>query len=112
MGFHGFHYDPPCLRTNTCPTEKDYVDYTDINLFLAVKVRDEDLAPALLADVYYTLHQRHTNRGCMMMCCALLLYKWFISHLSKDITTIEGMNGHKWAQYLVSLNQKDIPWFP
>lgn len=30
----------------------------------------------------------------------------------KDITVVEGVNGHKWAQYLVSLTQKDIMWFP
>lgn len=45
------------------PIEKDFMDYTTINLFLAVKVGDEDHVPALLADVYYTLYQRHTKRG-------------------------------------------------
>lgn len=47
-----------------------------------------------------------------MLCCTHLLYKWLISHLSKDITTIDGMSGHKWAQYFVSLTHKDIFWFP
>ncbi|KAI5414045.1 hypothetical protein KIW84_058257 [Lathyrus oleraceus] len=47
------------------PTEKDFVDYTTTNLFLAVKVGDEDLVPALLADVYYTLYQRHINSGAL-----------------------------------------------
>lgn len=94
------------------PTEKDFVDYTTTTLFLAVKVGDEDLVPALLADVYYTLYQRHIKSGGMLMCYAHLLYKWLISHLSQDITVVEGMNKHKWAQYLVSLTQKDIIWFP
>lgn len=48
----------------------------------------------------------------MLLCYTPLLYKWLIPNLSKDITGVEGMNGHKWAQYLVSLTQKDILWFP
>lgn len=87
-------------------TEKDFVDYTDINLFLAVKIGNEDHIPALLDDLYHTLYQRHTNRGGMLICCAPLFYKWLISHISQEITIIEEMSGHKWAQYLVSLTQK------
>ncbi|XP_050896879.1 uncharacterized protein LOC127103680 [Lathyrus oleraceus] len=88
------------------------MDYTAVNLFLTVKVRDEDYVPALIVDVYHTLYQRHVKRGGMLMCYAHLLYKWLISHPSKDITDVKGMKGHKWAQYLVSLTQKDIMWFP
>lgn len=47
------------------PTEKDFVDYTTVNLFLAVKVRDEDYVLALVADVYHALYQRHLKRGGM-----------------------------------------------
>lgn len=77
--------------------EKYFVDYTTINLFLAAKTGDEDLVPALLDDVYHTLYQRHIKRGGMLLCYALLLYKWLISHLSKDIIAGEGMNRHKWT---------------
>lgn len=100
------------FRLILVPTEKDFMDYTTINIFLAVIIGDEDPIPTLLADVYHTLYQRDTKRGGMLMCYAHLLYKWLISHVYKDITAIEGMNGHKWVQYLVSLTQKDILWFP
>ena len=33
------------------PTKEDFVDYATINIFLAIKVGDEDPIPALLADV-------------------------------------------------------------
>ncbi|KAI5401757.1 hypothetical protein KIW84_066285 [Lathyrus oleraceus] len=45
------------------PTEEEFMDYASINMFVAVKVRDEDLILALLADVYDTLHQRHRKKG-------------------------------------------------
>lgn len=57
------------------PTKKDFVDYIAINLFLPIKIGDEDHVPALLVDIYYTFYQRHTKRGDMMMCCSPLLYK-------------------------------------
>lgn len=47
-----------------------------------------------------------------MLCCAPLHYKWHIFHLARDITTVERISGHKWAQYMVSLINKDIIWFP
>ncbi|KAI5409219.1 hypothetical protein KIW84_054860 [Lathyrus oleraceus] len=37
------------FRLILVPTERDFVDYTTINLFLAVKIGDEDPVPALLA---------------------------------------------------------------
>lgn len=47
----------------------------------------------------------------MMLCCTPLLYKWLISYLAKDMTVAENMNGHKWAQYLISLTDKNITWY-
>lgn len=76
-------------------TEEDFMDYAVINLFLAIKVGDPDHVPALLADVYHTLHQRYTKKVGMMLCCAPLLYKWLISHLARDMIVIERMSGHK-----------------
>lgn len=48
----------------------------------------------------------------MMLSCAPLLYKWIISHIAKDMTTVEVMSGQKWAQSLVSLINKNIIWYP
>lgn len=47
-----------------------------------------------------------------MLCCACFLYKWFISHVFKDMYVVENMNGYKWYQYLVSLTEKSILWYP
>ncbi|KAI5401354.1 hypothetical protein KIW84_065995 [Lathyrus oleraceus] len=53
----------PTFKLVLLPTKKGFMDYTTINLFLAVKVGDKDHVPALLADVQYTLYQRHTKKG-------------------------------------------------
>lgn len=79
-------------------------------MFLAIKV--EDPTPTLLTYVYYTIHLCHEKSGGMMLCCAPLLYKWFISHVFKDMYVVENMNGYKWYQYLVSLTEKSILWYP
>lgn len=49
------------------PSEENFVDLTAVNVFLAVQVRDEDRTPSLLVDVYYTIHQRHAKKGCMIL---------------------------------------------
>lgn len=87
------------------------MDLTAVNVLLFVKVGDTDPTPILLVDVYYTLHQRYAKNGGMMIYYAHLLYKWNISHMEKDMSTIEITNGHKWAQYLVSLTEKNIIWY-
>ncbi|KAI5396855.1 hypothetical protein KIW84_062906 [Lathyrus oleraceus] len=44
------------------PSEEFFLDLIAVNVFLAVKIGDEDPTSALLADVYYTLHQRHSPK--------------------------------------------------
>lgn len=41
-----------------------------------------------------------------------MLYKWPISHITKDMSTVKIMNGRKWAQYLVLLTDKNNIWYP
>ena len=37
--------------------------------------------PTLLADTYYTIHSPHGKKG-EVMCCAIVFYKWLMSHMS------------------------------
>lgn len=94
------------------PSEEYFVDLVVVSVFLAIKVEDEDLIPSLLTDVNYTILLHHEKRGDVMLCCAPFLYKWFISHISKDISSVGNMNGYKWYQYLVALVEKYIIWYP
>lgn len=94
------------------PNVEKMVDVVAISVFWAVKVKDEDLVPALLEDVYHTLHLRFEKKGGLMLCCTLLSYKWFVSHVFKDTDMIEKMDGYDWSQKLVGLTEKAIIWYP
>lgn len=94
------------------PNVEKLVDVAAISVFWAVKVKNEDPMPALLEDVYYTLHLRFKNKGGLMLCCIPLLYQWFASHVFKDVDTIEGMDGYEWYQKLVGLTEHSIIWYP
>lgn len=85
------------------PSEENFVDLTVVNVFLVVKVEDEEPTSAILDDVYYTHHLHHKNNG-GMMCCENLLNMCFISRISKDMSGVWIMNGYEWSRYLVSLS--------
>ncbi|KAI5431469.1 hypothetical protein KIW84_035598 [Lathyrus oleraceus] len=101
------------------PTPKELAEVLDIpfedlvpNIKVWGKVKDQDHVPSLLADVYHTLHLRFEKNGGLMLCCIPLLYKWFVSHVFKDIDVIEKMDGYEWSQKLVGLTEKAIIWYP
>lgn len=52
---------------------------------------EKDLVPALLVDVYHTLHVRHKKKRGVMLCCIPWLYLWFIAHVFKGIFMIKRM---------------------
>jgi hypothetical protein len=91
------------------PKLDNFIDTAAISVFWAAKVKEEDLVPALLADVYYTLHMRSEKGGGLMLCCLPLLYSWFMSHMPKDITE---KDVHDWPQKLMALTEHSILWFP
>ncbi|KAI5428515.1 hypothetical protein KIW84_033483 [Lathyrus oleraceus] len=88
------------------------IDAAAISVFWVVKVKNEDPVPALLADVYHTLHLRFEKKGRLMLCCIPLLYQWFVSHVFKEVDTIESMDGYEWSQKLVGLTENIIIWYP
>ncbi|XP_050895792.1 uncharacterized protein LOC127102467 [Lathyrus oleraceus] len=94
------------------PNMEKLIDAAAISLFWAVKVKNEDPVPALLADVYHTLHLRFKKKGGLMLCCIPLLYQWFVSHVFKEVDTIKRMDGYEWSQKLVGLTENTIIWYP
>ncbi|KAK2351445.1 hypothetical protein QL285_097261 [Trifolium repens] len=94
------------------PNQKNFIDTAAISVFWAVRVNEEDLVPALLADVYYTLHMRHEKKGGLMLCCIPLLYSWFTSHIFSNTSTTEIMDKHEWSQRLRALTERSVIWFP
>jgi hypothetical protein len=44
------------------PNQKNFIDVAAISVFWAVRVNGEDPVPALLADIYYTLHMRYKKK--------------------------------------------------
>lgn len=45
------------------------------------------------------------------MLCSFL-YQWLISHIFRDMSMVEKMDGHAWCQRLVALTDKFILWYP
>ncbi|XP_050897221.1 uncharacterized protein LOC127104047 [Lathyrus oleraceus] len=61
------------------PNVDDFVDINAIKIFL---IRNP--VPTLLVDVYHLVHLRNFHKVGMIICCVTLLYKWFISHLTRS----------------------------
>lgn len=47
---------------------EDLVDMAAISVFWVVKVKEKDLVPAFLKDVYHTLHPCHEKKKGMLLC--------------------------------------------
>ena len=67
------------------PRTLDYIDPAAIIIFWGAKVFNTDPTPALLVDIYYTLHMTYEKRRGTLNCCIPLLYTWFMTHLYKNI---------------------------
>lgn len=84
----------------------NFIDMRDICIFLT-----KNLAPTLLADIYYYLTFRHEKKERTILCCALLLDKGFLSHLPKKGAFIENKDNFKCLQRVMSLTARDIFWY-
>ncbi|XP_050916379.1 uncharacterized protein LOC127131505 [Lathyrus oleraceus] len=60
------------------PNIDDFVDVNDVRIFLI-----GNPVPILLGDTYHYIHHKIKKGGGTILCCAPLLYKWFISHLPR-----------------------------
>ena len=82
-----------------------------ISIFWGAKVFNTDPTPALLADIYYTLHTMYEKRKDTLNCCIRLLYNWFMTHLYKEDYMIPELTRHEWPQKLRSLTANSILWY-
>ncbi|XP_050888995.1 uncharacterized protein LOC127094179 [Lathyrus oleraceus] len=85
---------------------EDFIDINVIKIFLI-----GNPVPTLLAIVYRIVHLMNFHKGRMIICCATLLYKWFISHLPRSIAFWDLKDGFLWSQKMMSLTHSDIDWF-
>ncbi|XP_050919583.1 uncharacterized protein LOC127137141 [Lathyrus oleraceus] len=84
----------------------NFVDVNDMRNFL---IRDP--VPTLLGDTYLFFHHRNSKGGRTVVCCAPLLYNWFISHLSQFPIFQENKDCLRWSQRLMSLTNDDFTWY-
>ncbi|XP_050885351.1 uncharacterized protein LOC127090323 [Lathyrus oleraceus] len=91
------------------PNMEKLIDAAAISVFWPVKVKNEDPVPALLADVYHTLHLRFEKKGGLMLCCIPLLYQWFVSHVFKEVDTIERSKGCITYNPILAMRQLGYP---
>ncbi|XP_050908793.1 uncharacterized protein LOC127122515 [Lathyrus oleraceus] len=88
------------------PNIDDFVDINAIKIFLV-----GNPVPTFLADVYHSIHLRNFHKGGMIICCATLIYKWFILHLPRSTAFWDLKDGLLWSQKIMSLTHSDIDWF-
>lgn len=61
------------------PNIDNFVDINDIPVFLI-----QNLVPTILVDTYYSIHYKTEKNEENIVCCAPLLYKWFISYFPQS----------------------------
>ncbi|XP_050902226.1 uncharacterized protein LOC127112144 [Lathyrus oleraceus] len=88
------------------PNIYDFVDVNDIQIFLI-----GNPVPILLGDTYLSIHHRTKKGGGTILCCAPLLYKWFISHLPRSRLFRENPQKLRWSQRFMSIDQGSIHWY-
>ncbi|RDX85815.1 hypothetical protein CR513_32938, partial [Mucuna pruriens] len=106
------------------PQLEDYVDLAAVDVLLAVKEKNENPVPALLADTYYTLNYCLGRRGKNLRCCIHALYLWMTAHCCpgrcKTGCPIEDykwgcirmMPGEEWIHLFMGLTESTIEWYP
>lgn len=88
------------------PNMDNFVDLNAIKIFLT-----KNPVPTLLADTYHSIHYRNIQKGGTIVCCAPLLYKWYVSHLPKSIFSKANTGKALWSQRIMPLTPADINWF-
>ncbi|GAU50278.1 hypothetical protein TSUD_409140 [Trifolium subterraneum] len=83
-----------------------FVDSSDIQVFLG-----GNPVPTLLADAYHSIHHRTQKGGGLIICCAPLLYRWFISHIPQTSHFQENPEKLRWSQRIMPLTSADIVWY-
>ncbi|XP_058758882.1 uncharacterized protein LOC131632125 [Vicia villosa] len=89
----------------------DYVDPAAINVFWTVKVLGADPTPTILANIYYTIHNRCVKGKGMLFCCIHILYSWLTSHLYKENYLAKDLTRREWSQKLRTLSADFVLWY-
>ncbi|AES88135.2 hypothetical protein MTR_4g049270 [Medicago truncatula] len=76
----------------------NYINLNAIKIFLT-----KNTIPTLLADTYYSIHQRNSKGDGTIVCCAPLLYKWYASHLPKSVFSKANTEKALWSQRIMPL---------
>ncbi|XP_004514955.1 uncharacterized protein, partial [Cicer arietinum] len=93
------------------PNLDNFVDFAAINVFLAFNKHKQNPVPAVLADIYYSMHMRHEKKGGTILCCVPVLYTWFVSHMFKKGYHVGVKSNREWAQSITSLTEDTISWY-
>jgi len=88
------------------PNIDDFVDINTIQIFLT-----KNPVPTLLADTYHSIHDRTLVKRGTILCCAPLLYQWFISHLPQTHSFKANPENLSWPHRIMSLTPSDIVWY-
>jgi hypothetical protein len=88
------------------PNIEDFIDIHTIQIFLT-----KNPVPTLLANTYYSIHDRTSAERGTIICCRPLLYKWFISHLPQTHTRLANPDNLLWSQKILSLTPSDLVWY-
>jgi hypothetical protein len=86
------------------PNVPDFVDRRAIEIFLT-----KNPVPTLLANTYHSIHDRTCKGRGAILCCAPLLYKWFVSHLPRSF--IANRENIPWSRKIMALTSSDIVWY-
>lgn len=60
------------------PNINDFMDHLVVEVFLY-----GNPVPFLLDDIYYAFHECHEKKGGALLCCALVLHAWIMTHMPK-----------------------------
>ncbi|XP_050916001.1 uncharacterized protein LOC127131111 [Lathyrus oleraceus] len=88
------------------PNMEEFIDLAAIHIFLT-----QNPILTLLANTYYSIHVRTQKKKWTIVCCAPLLYRWFISHLPNKFPFVKNKDNLKWSQQIMSLNTEEISWY-
>lgn len=88
------------------PNIDDFMDVNVVQIFLI-----GNPVPTLLGDTYHSIHHRTKKGGENILCCAPLLYKWFISHLPRSRLFGENPQKLRWSQRFMFIDQGNIHWY-
>ncbi|XP_050885356.1 uncharacterized protein LOC127090435 [Lathyrus oleraceus] len=88
------------------PNVDNFIDINVIHIFL---IRNP--VPTLLVDTYYYIHHITEKNGGIVICCAPLLYKWFISHFPQSNLFKDNKKFLRWSQRIMSLTNASVTWY-